>query len=85
LELIVGRGVDLIAGRGENGPTTVASRHQQTRGHQLHGRLAVVAEADSGVHISQRTCYDELGVLAAAAAAAVKIFSELKTFFFLGS
>jgi hypothetical protein len=44
-----------------------------------------MAKADSGVHISQRICCDELGVLASAAAAAVDIFSSLKTFFFLGS
>jgi hypothetical protein len=44
-----------------------------------------MAKEDSGVHISQRTCCDELGVLAAPAAAAVKISSYLKTTFFLGS
>jgi hypothetical protein len=42
-----------------------------------------MAKADSGVHISQRICCDEFGVLASAAA--VDIFSALKTFFFLGS
>jgi hypothetical protein len=44
-----------------------------------------MAKADSGGYISQRTCCDELGALAASAAAAVKIFSSLKTFFFLVS
>jgi hypothetical protein len=44
-----------------------------------------MAKADSGVHISQRTCCDELRALAAAAAAAVKIFSAPKTSFFLVS
>jgi hypothetical protein len=43
-----------------------------------------MAKEDSGVHISQRTCCDELGVLAATAAEAVKIFCSLKTTF-LGS
>jgi hypothetical protein len=79
LELIVSRGVDLIAGRGENGSTSLASRRQQAQDHLLHGRLAVIAEADSGVYISQRTCCDDLRALAAVAAAAVKIFSALKT------
>jgi hypothetical protein len=85
LELTVSSGDDLTAGRGENGPTSLASRRQQTQDHLLHGRLAVMAKADSGVHISQRLCCDELGALAASAAAAVKIFSSLKTFFFLVS
>jgi hypothetical protein len=85
LELTVSSGDDLTAGRGENGPTSLASRRQQTQDHLLHGRLAVMAKADSGVHISQRICCDELGALAASAAAAVKIFSSLKTFFFLVS
>jgi hypothetical protein len=47
--------------------------------------VAVMAEANIGIHISLRTCCDELGVLAASVAAAVKIFSSLKTFFFLSS
>jgi hypothetical protein len=85
LELTVISGDDLIASRGENGPTSLASRRQQKQEYLLHGRLAVMAKADSGIHIFQRVCCDELGALAASAAAAVKIFSSLKTFFFLVS